>query len=223
MRANRASRRRGNGQRGTPGERRWLVPLLLTALVALGVAYAALPRETPQLGTAPPGSSFEAAANFSLPSVGGATVSLADYRGRNLLLFFHEGLGCPPCWQQDADIERSMDRLRAMNISDVVTVVVNPLEDVRDEYRQWKLTQPMLVDVNKQVSLAYDALKYSMHPGQVPGHTFFLIDGDGLIRWRRDYYIGGGPHGHGSSSDRMYVPMSELLESVKNAVQGRPA
>ncbi len=219
----------------------WLV-LLLAALVGLGVIYAALPRETPRLDAtlpretprldaAPSGVSFKAAPNFSLPSIGGPVVSLTDYRGRSILLYFHEGLGCPPCWQQNADIEKSMDRFRAMNISDVVTIVVDPLDASREEYRRWKLTFPMLVDATRAVSQAYGALNNSMHPGIRPGHMFLLIDGDGNIRWQKDYYLGsntmdmggGNVMSHGSSSDLMYVPMSKLLSDVGHAVQGHPA
>ncbi len=226
MKDNRASRRRmGKGQGGARRRPRWLVPLLLAALAVLGIAYAALPREPPaRLDAAPSGVSFKAAPNFSLPSIGGPVVSLTDYRGRSILLYFHEGLGCPPCWQQNADIEKSMDRFRAMNISDVVTIVVDPLDAAREEYPKWKLTFPMLVDASKQVSTDYGALKNSMHPGVRPGHMFFLIDGDGNIRWQKDYYITGDSSGHhGTSSGRMYVPMSEFLADVGHAVQGHPA
>lgn len=222
-----ARRQRVKGQRAAARGRRGLLPaLLLTALVAAGLVYSFLPRVEPRLGPAPPGATLEAASNFSLPSVGGGTVSLSDYRGRNILLFFHEGLGCPPCWKQDAEIERDMDKFRAMGISDVVTIVVDPMPQTTAEYRQWKLTFPMLVDSTLAVSRAYDALNFSMHPGFRPGHTFFLIDAEGLIRWRKDYYIGGAmdPHGHVSNpNDRMYVPMGELLRDVRWAIEGKAA
>ena len=41
---------------------------------------------------------------FTLASNTGREISLADYRGKSVLLYFQEGLTCQPCWDQ---IERS--------------------------------------------------------------------------------------------------------------------
>ena len=46
----------------------------------------------PKAGTAAPA--------FTLTSGAGKPVSLADYRGRTVLLYFQEGLSCQPCWDQ---------------------------------------------------------------------------------------------------------------------------
>lgn len=209
--------------RGSRGRRRLFPSLLLTGLVAIGAVYVFMPRESkplPQLriGPAPPGSSFPEAPAFSLRSADGSAVSLQDYRGRNVLLFFQEGVGCPPCWQQNVAIEATMDRFRAMDIRDVLTIVVNPLEQMREEYGKWKLTLPVLSDADLQVSRAYDTIGQSMHPGRVNGHTFILVDGDGLIRWRKDYYRSGGHMGMGTG--RMYVPMEEVFRDLGSAIQG---
>ena len=44
-----------------------------------------------------------------------------------------------------------------------------------------------------------------------PGHTFFLVDGDGRIAWLRDY--GAAEHG-----GAMYVPPDEIASQVKETV-----
>jgi len=40
--------------------------------------------------------------SFTLPTAGGGSTSLADYRGKTVLLYFHKGLGFQPCWASSA-------------------------------------------------------------------------------------------------------------------------
>lgn len=47
-----------------------------------------------QVGSPGPG---EQASDFTLPSTAGDEVALSNFRGENVLLYFHEGLGCQPC------------------------------------------------------------------------------------------------------------------------------
>lgn len=51
-----------------------------------------------------------------------------------------------------------------------------------------------------------------MATGQ-PGHTFFLVGGDGEIAWLRDY---GAPE-HGGA---MYVPAEEISAQIRQYLGG---
>ena len=46
----------------------------------------------------------------------------------------------------------------------------------------------ILFDSTRAVSSAYDvlSLKSSMHPGNYPGHTYFVIDRKGVVRYTLD-------------------------------------
>ena len=69
------------------------------------------------------------APDFSLISTNGQTVSLADYKGRNVLLFFNEGVMCSPCWQEVSRLERFKDDFTKLN-----TVII-PISD--DDQKTW--------------------------------------------------------------------------------------
>jgi peroxiredoxin len=149
-------------------------------IVALGLAAvlairADKPTET-NLGSTAPG--------FALASTDGTTVSLADHRGHDVLLYFSEGVGCDACFYQQAKIEAEQQRFTDAGLT-VVPVVVNPAADVRRELDRFGLTTPFLIDPDRSVSVAYDTIGRGHH-ADLPGHSFILVDGDGNMRWRMD-------------------------------------
>src|SRR3990172_10432381 len=59
----------------------------------------------------------EPAPAFSLPTVAEGQVSLADHVGRhNTLLYFSEGIGCDPCFDQIVGLEADWDRVAALDV-----------------------------------------------------------------------------------------------------------
>ncbi|MHB0929608.1 MAG: peroxiredoxin family protein, partial [Candidatus Nanopelagicales bacterium] len=71
---------------------------------------------------------------FTLPTTDGRTVSLADYRGRNVLLYFSEGAGCQACLVQMAQIEAMQSQFKAANIV-VLPIVMNSKADIVADMR----------------------------------------------------------------------------------------
>jgi len=130
----------------------------------------------------------EKAPDFTLESIEGS-VKLSDYLGKNIVLFFNEGSMCyPACWNQMAELG-SDERL---NNDDTVSFSI-----VTDQKSEWKsiisrvpkLSEAkILFDTTRTVSSSYDVLnlKSSMHPGSYPGHTYFVIDKQGVIRYTLD-------------------------------------
>lgn len=147
------------------------------------------------------------APDFDLPSATGERYRLAEKRGHNVLLYFHEGLGCAPCWQQVIDVQRDLDKFKSLGVDDVVAISLDPLAAQAQHAQANGVTLPILVDEDRSVSQAYDALSYGMMGGAMPGHTFILVGPDGVIRWRADY---GGP-----PSFTMYVPDDTLLAELR--------
>ncbi|MGH2599555.1 MAG: peroxiredoxin family protein, partial [Dehalococcoidia bacterium] len=130
-------------------------------------------------------------------------------RGKTVLLYFHEGLMCAPCWQQVGDIQADLAEFTSLGVDEVVAISVDPLASQTQHARQVGVSIPALADEDKAVSGAYDALSYGMMGGSLPGHTFVLVGPDGVIRWRADY---GGPPDY-----TMYVPNPTLLAELRGA------
>lgn len=136
---------------------------------------------------------------FTLPSTDGGRVSLADHAGRDVLLYFNEGVGCDSCFYQMVELEENAALFSDAGI-EILPIVANPLSDVANETARFGLRTPYLSDADARVSAAYGVLGNGMHAG-VPGHTFVLVDGSGDIRWSQEY-------------PSMFVSANELLAAL---------
>jgi peroxiredoxin len=170
--------------------------LISRASSATGGAGAA----TYEVASPGPGS---IAPSFSLPSTGGGNVSLASFRGKTVMLFFQEGIGCESCWQQMKDIQGSMAKMQSAGINAFVTITTNDLGQLRQKVADEGLSTPVLADTDFSVSHAYNANQYGMMGSAADGHTFIVVGPDGRIEWRADY---GGPPNY-----TMYVGVDQLL------------
>lgn len=148
-----------------------------------------------------------AAPAFTLASDRGARVSLADFRGKTVLLYFQEGLSCQPCWDQIKDLEQNRAALKAAGVDSVVSITTDPAELIGRKASDEKLATPVLSDPDLRVSRAYNANKYGMMGEMRDGHSFVLVGPDGTIRWRADY--GGAP------DYTMFLPTGKMLTDLK--------
>lgn len=164
-----------------------------------------------QVGSPGPG---EQAPDFTLAGTDGSTFTLSDARGEDILLFFQEGLGCQPCWDNMKDIESRMDEFTSLGIDRMLTVTTDPLSYTEEKVAAENLRFPVLADEQATVSRTYDMPKYGMHPmeGTQPGHSFVLVNSDGLIEWRADY--GGAP------DYTMFVPVDDMLADLRQVLGG---
>jgi len=177
-------------QRNGARRRLWLIalkiwPAFLVLAIAAVLIYAYRGAQTRNTGPVSDMVS-QTAPDFVLPTLDGAEISLADFRGKkNVLLFFNEGYGCDPCWQQALKLQEDMDKFAAMD-TEVFAVMVDPADVLRKEASRWGLTElPILVDESTKVSKSYNALG-GMHADK-PNHTFILISREGLLVWDADY------------------------------------
>ncbi|GEN80272.1 peroxiredoxin family protein [Actinotalea fermentans] len=151
---------------------------LSAVLVLIGVVVAALLSARPE-------TSSEAidATPFTLPMSDGSTVSLSDYAGSPVILYFNEGAGCDSCLVQMAKIEQEPGFAEA-GIA-VLPIVMNSADQINDERERLGVEAPFALD-DGTVSEAYGTLGTGMHEG-LPGHGFILIDADGVQRWYGNY------------------------------------
>jgi peroxiredoxin len=139
------------------------------------------------------------APDFTLTDTSGGTVRLADYRGGNVVLYFNEGAGCQSCFYQMVDIEQHAAEFAAADVT-VLPIVMNGADETRADMAANGVRTPFLLD-DGTVSTAYGTLGRGMHAG-LPGHSFVLIDADGVQRWYGEY-------------PSMYLPSADLLEQIR--------
>jgi peroxiredoxin len=166
----------------------WLAGLLIVGtLVTVGLLSA-----RPETGAVQ-----EVATPFTLPLSEGGEVSLSDYAGSPVILYFNEGAGCDSCLMQMAAIEANAG-FAAAGI-EVLPIVMNSAEHINADRDRLNVQAPFALDDGK-VSSAYGTLGNGMHEG-LPGHGFVLIDADGVQRWYGNY-------------PSMWLDPEELLEIV---------
>jgi peroxiredoxin Q/BCP len=154
----------------------------------------------------------EPAPGFALPGTDGTTFDLSAYRGETILLYFHEGLMCQPCWDQIMEIEQNWDQYKAFGIDRIVSVTNDPLDLVQQKVKDDGIDSLVLADPDLAVTRVYGANQYGMMSGSKAGHTFLLIDENGTILWRADY---GGPPRY-----TMFVPTEHLIAQMREGMTG---
>ena len=153
-----------------------------------------------------PGPGLEAPP-IVLPASNGETFDLAALRGKGVLLYFQEGIGCQPCWDQMRDYATAAGMFKAVGVDEFVTITSNPASLLARKMRQDGIGGIVLADTDLAVSKTYHANDYGMMGTSTDGHSFVFVDAKGIIRWRADY--GGSP------DFTMYVPPTNLLADLR--------
>jgi thioredoxin-dependent peroxiredoxin len=133
--------------------------------------------DTPRLA---PG---ETAPAFSLPDADGNTVSLADYHGRRVIVYFYPAASTPGCTKQACDFR---DNLAELNEAGIDVVGISPDKPAKlAKFRDIeKLTFPLLADPDRTVLTAWGAYgEKQMYGRTVQGviRSSFLVDENGKI------------------------------------------
>jgi peroxiredoxin Q/BCP len=104
----------------------------------------------PRLETAQP------APPFSLSDQDGKTVSLSDFAGRKLIIFFYPAAMTPGCTKEACDFRDSLARLQAAGY-EVVGISPDSPDKQRRFVEKEALTYPLLADEDRRVMDAYGA------------------------------------------------------------------
>jgi thioredoxin-dependent peroxiredoxin len=125
---------------------------------------------------------------FRLPRDGGDTVSLADYAGKKLVLFFYPRADTPGCTKEAIDFTRLASAF-AQDQTSVLGVSADPLKAQEAFRNKHQLTTPLVSDERHEMLEAYGAWgEKSMYGRTFQGvlRTTVLIGADGrIIRiWR---------------------------------------
>ncbi len=168
----------------------WTVGLLAVAGAVAAGLLSSRPESSSATRTAP---------DFTLTTTTGGTVRLSDYRGQDVLLYFSEGAGCQACLAQMRAIEQDSTAFTDAGIT-VLPIVMNTREQIMRDMAANGVTTPFLLD-DGTVSADYGVLGKGMHAG-LPGHSFVVIDKDGVQRWHGEY-------------PSMWLAPQDLLEEIR--------
>jgi peroxiredoxin Q/BCP len=167
-----------------------------SAKPARKAAVAPSPSAGKKSGSRPPsepqGSVLEEgsrAPSFRLPRDGGTPVSLADFAGRKLVIFFYPRANTPGCTREAMDFTRLRKEFEACGTM-VLGVSADPVK-VQESFRnKYKLTFPLISDEQHEMLEAYGAWgEKSMYGKVFQGilRTTVLVSASGLVAriWRR--------------------------------------
>ncbi|CAB3393867.1 peroxiredoxin with versatile activity [Kyrpidia spormannii] len=149
------------------------------------------------------------APDFTLPTGTGETMSLADFRGKPVVLYFYPRDNTPGCTKEACGFRDLHEAF-----SEVGAVILGVSTDSPSSHKKfaekYQLPFPLLSDEDAAVSTAYGVYKEKTRYGKKSmgiERTTFLIDGDGVIR---KIYPRVKVEGH----------MEQVLEDVRHLSNG---
>ena len=125
----------------------------------------------------------DAAPEFTLTDDAGRQVSLADFRGQRVIVYFYPAALTPGCTTQACDFSDSLDALTAQGYAVLGISPDAPAKLAKFRERDG-LTIRLLSDPDKATLTAYGAFgEKTMYGKKVTGviRSTFVIDGDGRI------------------------------------------
>src|SRR5580692_9420205 len=123
--------------------------LVVAALILAACSRAAGASSAPQVGQAAP--------DFTLPSQDGSPVSLKDFKGRWVVLYFYPKDGTHGCTIEAHNFERDIAKYQAANAV-IVGVSVDNADSHKEFCAKQGLTFKLLADTDKKVSAEYGSL-----------------------------------------------------------------
>ena len=126
---------------------------------------------------------------FSLPATGDQTLSLADFKGKNVVVYFYPKDSTPGCTLEGQDFRDQITKFRRRN-----TIVLGISRDSIKSHENFKAKQglpfDLLSDADEKVCKLFDVIKEkNMYGRKVMGieRSTFLIDDKGMLRreWRK--------------------------------------
>ena len=131
----------------------------------------------------------QAIPNITLPANGGKTISLNDYKGKNLIIYFYPKDSTPGCTTEGQNFRDMKTELDACN-----TVVLGASKDSVRRHDNFVAKQEfnfnLLSDEEEVLCQAFDVIKLKkLYGKEYMGieRSTFLIDAKGILRqeWRK--------------------------------------
>ena len=132
---------------------------------------------------------------FTLADADGNRVSLAEYTGRNVVVYFYPKAATPGCTTEACDFRDNLSSLHAAGYA-VIGISPDSVEEIRAFADAEALTFPLLADPDAAVAKAWGVWGEKT----VGDRTFdgvirstFVLDGDGVVQ-RAEYGVDADGH-----------------------------
>lgn len=152
---------------------RTLIVVLALALV-VGLALGWL-----NTAKAAPPAVGDAAPAFRLQDQDGAWRSLADFRGRWLVLYFYPKADTPGCTKEACEFRDNIYAFEEMGVG-VAGISIDAVNDQKKFAGKYSLPFPLLADIDGSTAAAYGVLK-NLGVTKIASRQTFLIRPDGTI------------------------------------------
>ena len=131
----------------------------------------------------------ERVSNFTLPATGDKQVSLEDFRGTHLVLYFYPKDHTPGCTREGQDFRDSYKAFRRAG-ADVLGVSRDSVRTHENFCAKQSFPFDLLSDADEKLCKQFDVIKEkNMYGRKYMGivRSTFLIDGDGVLvrEWRK--------------------------------------
>jgi thioredoxin-dependent peroxiredoxin len=128
-------------------------------------------------------SAGDVAPDFTLPDSEGRNVSLSDYRGRQVIVYFYPAAGTPGCTKQACDFRDNLAELDGAGYQ-VLGISPDKPEKLAKFAEAEGLTFPLLSDPDKKVLTEWGAFGEKKNYGRIVQgviRSTFVVDPDGKI------------------------------------------
>lgn len=208
MQADRAPRiskaeRRRIAQRRAARHRAAFIAVAVVAFVAAAIVVRQTSSSNGAQAAVSPGA-IRAVSTTPFPSSDGGTLTVSQFSGAPLVLYFYEGQSCGACQTQLQEIQGVMSDLAATG-AHVLGVTMDPVGVSASVAAQLHLSYPIIEDVDHQLGSAMGTYESSGHMGAVDQHSVLVLAADGSVAWRQ------------LAGTTMYVAPSEIVDAVRAA------
>jgi peroxiredoxin Q/BCP len=118
------------------------------------------------------------APEFSVNDHNGNIVQLKDYRGKKIVLWFYPKADTPGCTMEGQGFRDDFKTFEDKGIQ-IFGVSLDNESDNKAFAEKFSFPYPLLCDVNKEIALAYHAVKNK--DDQYASRISYVIDGEGKI------------------------------------------
>ena len=120
------------------------------------------------------------APDFTLPDQDGKERRLSDFRGKNVIIAFYPFDFSPVCTVEFGCFQDGLSELNNLN-AQVLGISVDSKHAHKEFAEKLNLSFPLLSDFSKEVCRLYGTLR----PEGFSERAYFLIDKDGIVRFRK--------------------------------------